>query len=69
MTSLLVWQLCLCAVMCDGGGAVEGSWVSVIDMLACLAATIVNMVLGVPFCFSSTLAIWPWTVAVIVAFS
>ena len=43
--------------------------VSAIDMLACLATIKANIALGIPFCFSNTLVIWPMIIAVILAFS
>ena len=43
--------------------------VSAVDMLAYLVTIKVDIALGEPFCFFSTLAIWPRTIVVILAFS
>ena len=40
-----------------------------IDLLACLVTIKVNIALGISLCFSSTLAMWPLSIAALLTFS
>ena len=55
------WEVLLCVRALSA--------VCAIDLLACLVTIKVNIALGISLCFSSMLAIWPQTIAVLLAFS